>query len=372
MDNSQADEESAASRPPWNRSPWRKRLALIATPAIAIGLLIALLIWYLPSALGASAGVAQRRRATSACSRTTPSRSSIPVPTASSKRSPSHRVPTGSCSPRMGITSMSDGASTVSVIDTATNTVTNSIEVGKTPHGLAITPDGEYVLVAGFGTDQVSIIVTKTNQVTGHIPVAKPHNFAISRNGQMAYVSSQHPGTAALAMVNIEGKSLIGSIPLDHISRALNFSPDGKRLYFTQEQVLSLQVLDSATSHIIAQLPVVASPRHLLLMPRGDLGLVVVQGPSNVRIFDPAKSSVIANVSTGLQPHWIATSADDRTAWVTNESSNDVAVVDLGSHQVTAHIPIGNGPRKIAVQQGRQSMGSAASAALLSIPVVPK
>jgi YVTN family beta-propeller protein len=45
----------------------------------------------------------------------------------------------------------SDGASTVSVIDTATDRVVGSIEVGPTPHGLAIAPDGSKVLVSGFG-----------------------------------------------------------------------------------------------------------------------------------------------------------------------------------------------------------------------------
>ena len=42
----------------------------------------------------------------------------------------------------------SDGASTVSVIDTTTDAVRGSIEVGRTPHGLALTPDAKTVLVA--------------------------------------------------------------------------------------------------------------------------------------------------------------------------------------------------------------------------------
>ena len=48
----------------------------------------------------------------------------------------------------------------VSVISTATDEVTTSIEVGTMPHGLAITPDGSRVLVAGFGTNQVEAIDT--------------------------------------------------------------------------------------------------------------------------------------------------------------------------------------------------------------------
>jgi len=36
----------------------------------------------------------------------------------------------------------------VSVIDTATNTVTARVEVGQFPHGVAVAPDGKKVYVA--------------------------------------------------------------------------------------------------------------------------------------------------------------------------------------------------------------------------------
>jgi YVTN family beta-propeller protein len=56
----------------------------------------------------------------------------------------------------------SDGASTVSVIDTATDQAANSIEVGQAPHGLAITPDGQYLLAAIFDTGEVAKIDSYT------------------------------------------------------------------------------------------------------------------------------------------------------------------------------------------------------------------
>ena len=44
----------------------------------------------------------------------------------------------------------SDGASTVSVIDTANDRVVASIDVGANPHGLAVSGDGGRVLVMGW------------------------------------------------------------------------------------------------------------------------------------------------------------------------------------------------------------------------------
>ena len=63
-------------------------------------------------------------------------------------------------------------SNTVSVIATATNTVTATIPVGSsTPVGVAVTPDGSKVYVANDPHNTVSVIATATNTVTATIPV---------------------------------------------------------------------------------------------------------------------------------------------------------------------------------------------------------
>jgi len=61
--------------------------------------------------------------------------------------------------------------STVSVIDTATNTVVETIPVGAFPFGVAITPDGTRAYVTGLDSSIVSVIDTGTNTVVATIPV---------------------------------------------------------------------------------------------------------------------------------------------------------------------------------------------------------
>ena len=80
-----------------------------------------------------------------------------------------------------------EGSSTVSVIDTATNTVIATIPVGSHPQGVAVTPDGSRVYVANQGAVEgvgtVSVISTATNTVTGiPIPVGSyPFGLAVTR-----------------------------------------------------------------------------------------------------------------------------------------------------------------------------------------------
>src|SRR5215813_2594087 len=54
---------------------------------------------------------------------------------------------------------------TVSVLDTATNTVVATVPVGPIPFGVAITPDGAHAYVANQGSDTVSVLATASNTV---------------------------------------------------------------------------------------------------------------------------------------------------------------------------------------------------------------
>jgi YVTN family beta-propeller protein len=59
----------------------------------------------------------------------------------------------------------------VSVINTATNTVVATVPVGNAPHGVAVRPAGTFLYVANFGSNSVSVIDTTTNMVTATIKV---------------------------------------------------------------------------------------------------------------------------------------------------------------------------------------------------------
>src|SRR3989441_12195521 len=68
-------------------------------------------------------------------------------------------------------------ASTVSVIDTASNTVTSTVAVGSIPFGVAITPDGTRAYVANENSNSVSVIDTASNTVVAAVAVGSGPNW---------------------------------------------------------------------------------------------------------------------------------------------------------------------------------------------------
>ena len=61
----------------------------------------------------------------------------------------------------------------MSVIDTGTGTVIATLPVAAGPHGMTQTPDGRTVFISGDGSSEVNVIDTATNRVTRSIEVGK-------------------------------------------------------------------------------------------------------------------------------------------------------------------------------------------------------
>ena len=59
------------------------------------------------------------------------------------------------------------------ILDTATNAVTSSFEVGKRPWGLALSPDGKMLFTANGPSDDVSAVDLATQKVTTKVPCGK-------------------------------------------------------------------------------------------------------------------------------------------------------------------------------------------------------
>ena len=66
----------------------------------------------------------------------------------------------------------------VSVIDTATNTVTATVGVGFGPYGVAVNPAGTFAYVANYRGNTVSVINTASNSVTATVGVGS-HPYAL-------------------------------------------------------------------------------------------------------------------------------------------------------------------------------------------------
>src|SRR5260370_2844623 len=100
-------------------------------------------------------------------------------------------------------------SNTVTVIDTAANTISATIPVGVTPFGVAVSPNGSKVYVTNAFSNTVSVIDTATNTVIATIPVGitpacipspSPPTVATSPNASTNNLTNSSP--TSLSMIN--------------------------------------------------------------------------------------------------------------------------------------------------------------------------
>jgi YVTN family beta-propeller protein len=165
---------------------------------------------------------------------------------------------------------------TVSVIDTATNTVVATIPVGPIlscclPFGIAIRPDGTqaYVTNAGDPYDvangTVAVIDTASNTVVATIPVGIiPDAVAFTPDGARAYVGNKGSNTVSVidTATKTVGATIAGVAP-----GGIAITPDGTRAYVTNEGGASVSVIDTGTNTVVMDINVGAEPAGVAITP---------------------------------------------------------------------------------------------------------
>jgi YVTN family beta-propeller protein len=249
-------------------------------------------------------------------------------------------------STRAYVTNLISG--TVSVIETATNTVTATIPVGSSPRGVAVSPDGTRAYVTNESSDTVSVIDTATNTVTATIPVGDgPDSVVVTPEGTRAYVANQGSGTASV--IDTATNTVTATIPVGSSPRGVAVSPDGTRAYVTNGNSATVSVIETATNTVTATIPVGNIPVGVAVSPDGTRAYVANQGSSMVSVIDTAANAVTASIvdAVGIQPISVAVSPDGTRAYVT-KLTGTVLVIDTATNTVSATIVVGVNPRGVA------------------------
>jgi YVTN family beta-propeller protein len=122
---------------------------------------------------------------------------------------------------------------TVSVIDTATNTVTFVISLGGPLGQLALTPDGTQLYVAnnvlGSGHNTVSVINTKTRTVSATLDVSGAYYLTVTPDGKSVWV----PNGAGIVIIDTATNQISSTVSTNSstLPEELVFSPDGSHAH---------------------------------------------------------------------------------------------------------------------------------------------
>lgn len=247
---------------------------------------------------------------------------------------------------------------TVSIIDISTNNVIGTVEVGGLPYGIAVTPDGKKVFVTD--NRNVSVIDTSTNNITATMSTGDtPLGAAVTPDGKKLYVANWG-SQDVVAVIDTVTNKVVGTVNVGYHPIGVAVSPDGTKVYVTNirkhfegEVIIdedsdffigTVSVIDTATDTVTATVQVEKEPSGIAVSPSGTKVYVANYGNDSVSIIDTATNKVIGTVEVGSYPNGVAVTPDGKKVYVANQGSNNVSVIDTATNKVTGSINVGNSP----------------------------
>ncbi|MGA5821110.1 Ig-like domain repeat protein [Kitasatospora sp. NPDC094028] len=209
-----------------------------------------------------------------------------------------------------------------------------TVAVGGLPTGVAITPDGLHAYVANKGGNTVSLIETATNTVTTTIPVGTaPFDVAITPDGLHAYVTNN--GGNTVSVIETATNTIAATIPVGTAPTCVAITPDGLHAYVTNNSDNTVSVIETATNTIAATIPVGAGPFDVAITPDGLHEYVTNNGDNTVSV--TATVTSVDGTPTGTVSFFDGTTLlGTATLDPTGAATFTTSALSVGSHPLTA------------------------------------
>lgn len=135
-----------------------------------------------------------------------------------------------------------------------------NVEMDQNGWGLSMSADGSKLYCAGSTNNKVTIIDTASNTVSGTITgFGKPHGLAVSPKGDVLLVANTTVGMG-VSIVDVASSTITGTVAGTLEGPDVAISPDGRYAYAPQTAAKTVSVIDMATKSVV----------HTLAMPNGE------------------------------------------------------------------------------------------------------
>jgi len=238
----------------------------------------------------------------------------------------------------------------VSVINTATNTLIATIPVGAlaSPAFMAFSPDGSRIYVASQTSPFVSVINTVTNSVISTFTTngSVPSGILISPDGSKAYVSVK---TGMVLVINTLTNNIVTSVQVgtnSNIENDLAISPDGKLLYVSNNTDGTISVINTLTNVVASTIPCGGHPYAIKISNDGSKLYVANShfgSSGSIAIINTASNTVENTINLSIDLYGIDLSRDNSLLYVESaDGGSNMLVISTLSNTVVANIPGSN------------------------------
>ena len=167
---------------------------------------------------------------------------------------------------------VSTGSTTVYIVDTQTQQIIGSVEVGFTPNAFAVHPDGRIIYVSAASGGTVSEVDMFTGTVLRIFTVGGvPQDMAVTRDGKRLYVANE---AGYLNEIDLLAGQPAPTIDLAGGAFGIGVTPDDNQAYVSIPSAGVVQIFNLQSRRLAQTLDVGGTPRRIGFSQQGHIGAV--------------------------------------------------------------------------------------------------
>jgi YVTN family beta-propeller protein len=288
------------------------------------------------------------------------------------------------------------GEDSVSFVDLASGREVARVATGKAPHEIAVSPDGRRAAVVAYGGNGIDLIDVSTARRLRTIDLGanlRPHGLVWLSDGRLVAtaegsdtivvvpMAGDAPGPvrafptgakgshmvasdriggspmsrtcarAPVSVIDIDGRSATGTMPVGGVPEGIALSPDDRTLWVADRDGDRVHVLDRRTGKELARMPTGRMPIRIVVTP--TRAYVSNAGAGTVSVFDARTFKPVGTIKVSGTPEamqvTLLLSRDGRRLYAAETGTDQVAEVDLASGRVLRRLSAGKNGDGLAI-----------------------
>jgi YVTN family beta-propeller protein len=185
------------------------------------------------------------------------------------------------------------------VVDPVAGAITERVEVGQSPSGVAVTGDGKLILTADRDSNAISIVDARSLQRIAQVPVGeRPFGITVDAGGVRAYTANVKSDD--VSVVDLASRAVIGTVHVGRRPYAVALA--GGRAFVTDQYGGTVTVFDTETLKVLKAIPVGDYPEGIEADPGGLAVFVACWEANTLERIDAKTLEVTARVTVGNGP----------------------------------------------------------------------
>jgi YVTN family beta-propeller protein len=237
----------------------------------------------------------------------------------------------------------------VTVVDLVKLKAVARIAVGPGLSGMREHPTRPEVYGVSTGGGYVWIIDPRadhsTGQVTARIPVGPlPYALDFSPDGNRIYTTAS--GNNTLVAIDVKSRAVIGRAATGREPALAHVTPDGKTVLVVNRRDSSLGIHDAKTLALRGSVSVVAQPEEVVVLPDSSMAFVLSRTERRISVVDLRRGVLLTHLELAGVPTDMLLKPDGGELYVISPEAHGLQAINTQTHEVGDYMVLGSAPTR--------------------------